>query len=240
MSEANRTPTADGSNGNIEKQGVEGGMAPILQLVAAAQRRFRSELVKLLEDGGLTRERYVRYLSMQYHMTKGVQRPFLTIAAHPDLSRRRELRKFICNFANEEEFHYAVAARDLEQLGEKILPIPFDVELWWAYFDKIVVDRPFVRLGATAVLENLGPGSREEVAALFGRANYLTPKNTVFLRIHQHDETIPHGDQIIAALSSTRFDAQHYADLREGAQKGTILYLRMAAWAFYGDAVYEL
>ncbi len=225
------SPTTETSKAATEQ------LAPVLGLVVAAQQRFKSELEKLLDDGGLTRDRYIRYLSMQHHLTKGMQRQFLTIAAHADLGRRRELRKFLVSFVNEEELHFEVAARDLENLGTEPLPIPFDVELWWAYFTRIVVERPFVRLGATCILENISGTSKEVVSTLFSRTGFMTPKNSVFFRIHQQDD---HGNEVVNALSAARLEQRHYDDLREGAQKGAILYLRMVAWAFYGDSVYAI
>src|ERR1700760_2451951 len=83
---------------------------PVIAVVQAAQEEFRRLLRKSRESGGVTRERYVRYLSMQYHLTKEVQRPFMTIASHPSLARRKKLRDFLYGFALEEEPHFAVAA----------------------------------------------------------------------------------------------------------------------------------
>lgn len=206
----------------------------IIPIVEAAKAEFRGMLEEVAKDGGLTQERYARYLSMQYHLTKGVQRPFLTIAAHEDLGTRRELRKFLVGFANEEEFHFEIARRDLEAMGLEPHPISFDVELWWAYFNSIVQTRPFVRLGATCILENIADGSRDLIQKLFGEAKYLTQKNTVFFRIHQHDESLPHGEEILAAVSNGKLEDRHFEDLREGARKGMTMYLRMAHWALYG------
>jgi predicted GNAT family N-acyltransferase len=129
---------------------------PVLAVIQVAQQEFRKLLLAMRETGGVTRERYVRYLSMQYHLTKEVQRPFMAIAAHPVLARRKKLRDFLYAFALEEEPHFAVAADDLDNLGEKPLPIPFDTELWWAYFNSAIGTRPFVRLGAACVLEIWG------------------------------------------------------------------------------------
>src|SRR5437868_9535969 len=98
--------------------------------IADAQERFAELLKSYLLDHPTTVDQYIRYLSFQYHLTKDVQRYFLAIAAHGDLARRRGLREFLYNFANEEELHYLVAANDLAKLGLRPLPRPFDVELW--------------------------------------------------------------------------------------------------------------
>jgi hypothetical protein len=177
-----------------------------------------------------TRSQYVRYLSMQYHLTKGVQRYFLTIAAHHDFARRRQFRDFLIKFANEEELHYLVAANDLYKLGEMPIMMPFDVELWHAYFEKVTASRPFLRLGTACVLETISAGKARAWVKKALEGKFLTAENTKFLVLHQH-ETLPHGDQLIDAIKSGSLEDRHFADLIEGAKKGTVLYLRLAEWA---------
>ena len=162
----------------------------------------------------------------------------MMITAHPALARRKKLRDFLYNFALEEEPHFSVAEDDLDNMGEKPLPIPFDVELWWAYFNSIVPTRPFVRLGATCVLENLGPGAGALGREMLAATPFLNKLNTRFLEIHFH-EVLPHGDQIIQAMTSVPLAEQEIADCREGAVNGAIMYLRMAAWVFRDDAMAE-
>ncbi len=177
---------------------------------------------------------YVRYLSFQYHLTKGVQRHFMKVAGHPRLSGKNRLREFLFKFALEEEPHYRVAEVDLDRMGEKPLPCPVDVSLWWAYFDQIVEHRPFVRLGATCVLENLGAGAGTLGHRLLDEAPFLNKSNTRFLTIHFH-ELLPHGDQIISALASAPLEPLDVEELVEGANIGSILYLRMVGWAMMTD-----
>ncbi|MDH4458707.1 MAG: hypothetical protein QE272_08410 [Nevskia sp.] len=159
-----------------------------------------------------------------------MHRYFMTAAAHSDLARRKRLRKFLVDFANEEELHYLVAANDVHKLGRELLPEPFDVTLWHAYFEKVIVERPFIRLGAACILENISSGVAREPSRQALIAPFLHRDNTKFLVLHQH-ETLPHGQQIIEALSSAELDASHWADLLDGARKGTVFYLRMAEWA---------
>lgn len=205
-------------------------LADLYACIAEAQERFAELLKSYLLDHPTTVDQYIRYLSFQYHLTKDVQRYFLAIAAHGDLARRRGLREFLCNFANEEELHYLVAANDLAKLGLRPLPMPLDVELWHTYFSKVVVERPFVRLGAAAILENISDGVAKEWVRKALQGSFLTRDNTKFLVLHQH-EALPHGQQILAAIEAADLDPQHLADLNEGARKGTVLYLRMAEWA---------
>lgn len=195
-----------------------------------AQERFAELLSTYLVAHPTTVDQYIRYLSFQYHLTRDVQRYFLTIAAHTDLARRRRLREFLCKFANEEELHYLVAASDLNALGLRPLSAPIDVELWHAYFGAIVVRRPFVRLGAAVILENISDGVAKPWVKKALQGSFLSRDNTKFFVLHQH-ETLPHGEQLLSAIEEAKLEARHFADLAEGARKGTVLYLRMAEWA---------
>ena len=207
-----------------------GDLLELYACIGDAQDRFAELLKSYLVEHPTTIDQYIRYLSFQYHLTKDVQRYFLAIAAHRDLARRRSLREFLFHFANEEELHYLVAANDLAKLGLRPLPMPFDVELWHNYFSKVVIDRPFVRLGAAAILENISDGEAKPWVRKALQGTFLTRENTKFLVLHQH-ETLPHGEQILSAVEEGGLEATHFADLIEGARKGAVLYLRMAEWA---------
>src|SRR5690606_6029510 len=92
-------------------------------IVEQAKSEFRQMLTAISEDGqGLDLERYVRFLSMQYHLTNGVQRHFMTLASHKDFSLKQKTRDFLYNFAVEEEQHYLIAQKDLQNLGQQVLP----------------------------------------------------------------------------------------------------------------------
>lgn len=215
-------------------------MFRVTAIIECAKLLFHSILVQLHQNGGMTETAYVRYLSFQHHLTNGVQRHFLTIVSHPSLAGKRHFRDFLYRFALEEEPHYDIARHDLEVLGRTVLPCPIDVKLWWAYFDSVVPTRPFLRLGATCVLENLGAGAGAIGHQLLDEAPFLNEKNTRFLRIHFHED-LPHGEQILAAIKEANPSDLEIRDLEEGATIGATLYLRMANWAigncdFPGDS----
>jgi hypothetical protein len=69
---------------------------------------------------------------------------------------------------------------------------------------------------------------------LLGEAGFITPQCMKFLEIHFH-EALPHGDQIIKALTSVRLSPEEIDDCRRGAIIGAVLYLRMATWVFRRD-----
>ena len=202
----------------------------MLRIIDSARDLFTETLLQHVAPNGLSAQVYQRYLSMQYHLTKGVQRYFFVAAAHADLGRMRKLRKFLCDFANEEELHYLVAAHDLRESGLDLLPPPIDAELWHAYFTQDVTTRPFVRLGAAAVLENLASPENRAVLRSMLTADFLHQANTKFLVLHMH-EALPHGDQILNALAAEPLDERQLQDLCEGACKGAVMYLRMVDWA---------
>jgi hypothetical protein len=202
----------------------------LASLIERGQRRFAALLHTYVPDGGGSLEQYARYLTMQFHLTRDVQTYFVAAAGHRDLARRRALRKFLVEFANEEELHYLVAANDLSALGLEVGPAPIDVVLWHSYFRGVVHERPFVRLGAACVLENIsgGPAKGEVRRAMW--APFINRANSKFLVLHQH-EILPHGDQILEALDRADLEERHLADLEFGASVAVVLYLRMAEWA---------
>ena len=209
-------------------------MNTVTEIISDAQAKLRRLLLDIDQDGGLTRERYVRFLSMQHHLTRGVQRHFLMAASHPDLARRRKLRAFLVRFANEEELHFEIARDDLARVDSDVLPKPLDVTLWWTYFDSIIASRPFVRLGATCILENISDGSEDVIGRLVSKATYLNRENTRFLTIHRHQGDVAHGAEILEALADAQLEPRHFDDLAEGARNATILYCRMIGWTLKG------
>jgi hypothetical protein len=213
-------------------------LRPLLEVVTVAQRRFNELLMQVARDGGLVPEHYRRYLVFQRHLTRDVQRSFLSAAAHPSLSGRRSLREFLFDFALEEEPHSDIARDDLAALGFDDGESPFDVRLWWAYHREVTPVRPFLRLGAACVLENLGAGGSDAARTLLAAADFITPRNSRFIQIHFH-EALPHGDQILHALDAVPLAPHELADLVQGAAEGAVMYLRMASWALGRDQVQE-
>jgi heme oxygenase len=202
--------------------------------IKEAQKLFRDKLVLMKQDGGLTRERYTRFLSMQYHLTKGVQKHFMAIAANPLTAKKRNLRKWLINFAQEEEFHFEIAKADLKELGAEPQSLPFDTQLWWNYFDKVIESRPFIRLGATCILENIAEGSSDILDDMIQSSGYLNPKNLRFLIIHRHGPNLAHGDQILEALKEADLTENERADVLVGADQATTFYMRFAHWILEG------
>ncbi|OED36821.1 hypothetical protein AB833_25775 [Chromatiales bacterium (ex Bugula neritina AB1)] len=205
-------------------------------LITNAQELFKDKLEGYLVSDTPKIESYQRYLTFQYHMTKGVQRYFFRVAASPKLARKRKLRKFFTSFANEEELHYLVAASDLRALDLEILPEPFDVSLWHAYFNSVVDERPFIRIGAALILENIADGCAKPAVKQALSADFMNRDNTKFLVLHQH-ETLPHGDQLVEAVTSASLSDEDLEDLILGARQGTVFYLRMVDWALGNDTL---
>jgi hypothetical protein len=218
----------------------EFSMEKLAQLIRKAQDALDQRLSALLGQNGLEKSMYVRYLSMQYHLTMGVQAHFYRIAGHESLINRKSLRGFLTHFADEEAPHYAIAEKDLKTLGYDPLPICLDVELWQAYFASVIDTNPFIRLGATCVLENISSKSAPLIAELIRRSDYLEPKNLRFLTIHMHNTDLPHGEQILSALANVALDKLEVEDLCRGAFVGQTLFLRMIDWALREETYREV
>jgi hypothetical protein len=203
-------------------------MKEIEQKIKTAQQTFKDLLNQLDSTGGLSRERYHRFLNMQYHLTNGVQRHFFALAGNISVGKRKGLRDFLVQFAREEEHHYAVALSDMKELGLSPSQCPLDVKLWWLYFDSIIAEHPFQRLGATCILENIAGTSSDVMNALIGKSDFLNPRNLKFLTIHRHGPNLDHGNQIIEAIKTADLSKDEHADLLIGADIATTMYMRMS------------
>jgi hypothetical protein len=203
----------------------------VKSIIRDAQGALKDRLEGLAAAKGIQKDMYIKYLSMQYHLTKDVQSHFYRIAGHSTLVNRKSLREFLVKFADEEAPHYAIAEKDLKHLGVSPLAVPMDVELWRAYFLSVLDHNPFIRLGATCILENITQDSGEIIRSLIKRSDYLEPRNLMFLTIHMHGAQLPHGDQILAALADVTLTASEVQDLEKGATYGAAMFLRMLDWA---------
>jgi hypothetical protein len=202
------------------------GMAPFVEalesIVQKANILFADKLTNNLWNG-LEIEQYIRYLQIQYHLTKGVQNTFLALAAHEDTRPYKKLRPFLVNFGYEEEMHYKLAEKDLKELGSETGSMPFVVELWWAYQKAILPVKPMERLGATAILENIGNYAAPIIKDLFAEADFINKRNSSFTLVHMHEE-LPHGAQILDVLANEYFSELHQTQILEGAKRATWLY----------------
>lgn len=206
------------------------------ECILQAQSLLARLLATALDGRPASRDQYARYLSFQYHLVKDVQADFLAAADHHDLARRHTLRDFLLRFANEEEARHLVAAKDLAAMGRTPLPVNIDVELWHAYFRPITRERPLIRVGAAALVENMvaGPASQRMERALQG--SFLTGSNTRFVLQHWREGRTP-GREILDALHGADLERRHVQDLVEGADKATVLHLRMFEWALESDSL---
>lgn len=213
-------------------------MKKVNELVKLAQDEFRNKLLEINNEDGLTKERYRRFLNMQYHLTKGVQRHFMAIAGNITVARKKNLRKWLINFAQEEEFHFEIAKADLKELGFEPEEMPFDTKLWWLYFDSIIETNPFIRLGATCILENIADGSSDVLDTLIKKSSdFLNPKNLRFLTIHRHGPNLDHGNQVLGVLSDADLNEKELSDVEKGAEVGKILYMRFVHYIVTGKYI---
>lgn len=213
-------------------------MDKIIKATELAQTEFR----KLIEgsqiaEKGLERDQYVRYLQMQYHLVKEVQKQFFEIAGHPDIFPKRKLSEFLVGFGVEEGPHYKMAERDLNDLGADLGEAPFDVKLWWSYFSEVIKTRPLVRLGGTCVLENVGSSVGDLIDAALEKSPFLTKKNTTFLILHKH-EVLNHGEEILEALGQADLNRQEQEDVLQGIEDAKCLFFRMFHWVLGGKCLY--
>lgn len=205
-------------------------------IVERARVKANERVCRAIGEVSFTREAYVRFLLNQYHLTNGMQKPLLRVAASERLSKKRKLREFLFRFALEEEPHYLLAASDLQALGEPTGFPPLESALWWAYFNSTLDNEPFQRLGGTCILENIGVGLGDVIKPLFKVNDFLRPDTTRFLRLHLHEE-IPHGDQVFGILEQSHLETRDLDELILGARVAAVIYLRMLEWYFDSDPI---
>ena len=113
--------------------------------------------------------------------------------------------------------------------------MPLDNQLWWHYFNGVLQERPFIRLGATCILENIADGSNDVLDHLIKASSFLNPKNLRFLMIHRHGPNLAHGDQILEALEHADLSEAENEDVLKGAEIATTLYMRFTHWILTGE-----
>jgi hypothetical protein len=206
----------------------------VLNVLQSAQNRFK-DLLGPFSETGLSLDQYKRFLTMQFHLTKGVQRPFFLMAASSTFTHRPKMREFLVEFGMVEELHFKIAEKDLENLGSKPGPMPEAVAQWWSTFEPFLFDQPLVRLGATVILENITKGSSELLDHVLSRSSFLNQKNTKFLQIHRHEE-LPHGDQILDALDQAKLSHDEWAEVAQGAKMASDFYESFLTWVLQNKA----
>ena len=212
---------------------------PLVSIIERAQNSYAEILREVHAGGGLRLDPYVRYLSMHYHLTSEVEQHFLLVVSHPSLVRRRRLRNFLNERAIDKASHFDLVKNDLRNLAADPLKIPVDGELWRAYFTPVAQSRPFARLGAAAVLENLPIQGNSFGLNMIQGATFLDRRNTSFIEKFFHTGT-PLVAPTLQALRSVRLQKSEVADCLEGAAKGAILYLRMVAGVFLRDPLLQI
>jgi len=71
-----------------------------------------------------------------------------------------------------------VAGNDLAKLGRNVGPCPLDVKTVACLLQATLDERPFMRLGAALVLENLSAGEAREHVKRALSASFLSRENT--------------------------------------------------------------
>ena len=210
-------------------------MKNVLDNVEKAKADFRT-LIEASEiaNNGLEREQYIRYLQMQYHLVKDVQRQFYQIAGHPEIYSNRKLSEFLIGFGTEEGPHYKMAERDLADLDAPLGTPPLDVKLWWNYFGNLIPSKPLVRLGGTCVLENVGSAVGDLIDLAISKSSFLTPKNTTFLILHKH-EVVNHGEQVLEAIANAKLSDEQLSDICLGIAESEVMFQRMFHWVLKGQ-----
>lgn len=178
------------------------------------------------------REFHWRMSSLQQTLAAGTRRRYLALATQLDLAGRGVVRDLVSRWAIDDELQAAFAERESWRSEQEPLEASLDAKLWEAYFDAIVVARPWATLGAAAVWEAMSG-----VEATLGRENRLAGATALASRLESHFSKLSHSDepsradQLVAALQAEDWDDEEISELIAGAAAGRLMGLRMVRWA---------
>ena len=178
------------------------------------------------------REFHLRMSSLQQTLAAGTRRRYLALATQLDLAGRGDVRDLVYRWAMDDELQEAFAESGCWRTEKELLETALDAKLWAAYFDAIVVARPWAALGAAAVWEAMSG-----VGATLGRERRLAGATALASRSASHfseptDRQEPaRADELVAALQSEDWDDEEMSELIEGAVAGRLIGLRMVRWA---------
>lgn len=181
-----------------------------------------------LEAGGVAlggaerRDLQVSMLSLRVALANGSRRRYAALASTLDLIGHPGLHDLALRWGTDDEFHERTSEALLWQLGAEPIETPLDAKLWDAYLDAIVVEQPWVTLGAMAAWEGLSAAAIElaRTAAASGR----------ILSINPSDQSSRVAD-LSAALRVEPLDQEAWRQLAEGASAAGVMGLRMVRWA---------
>ena len=178
------------------------------------------------------REFHLRMSSLQQTLAAGTRRRYLALATQLDLAGRGVARNLVYRWAMDDELQEAFAESESWRTEKELLETALDAKLWEAYFDAIVVARPWTALGAAAVWEAMS-----DVGATLGRERRLAGATALANRSASHfseptDREEPtRADELVAALQCADWDDEEMSELIEGAAAGRLMGLRMVGWA---------
>jgi hypothetical protein len=178
------------------------------------------------------REFHLRMSSLQLTLAAGTRRRYLALATQLDLAGRGAMQDLVYRWAMDDELQEAFVDSESWRTEKEPLESPLDAKLWEAYFDAIVVARPWAALGAAAVWEAMSG-----VGVTLGRERRLAGATASAGRSASHfseptDREEPtRADELVAALQSEDWDDEELDELIEGAATGRLMGLRMVRWA---------
>ena len=169
------------------------------------------------------REWLVRLWSLRWGLARGTRRRYLTLATLFDLAGHGALRDVVYQWATNDDCHERGAEAALRDLGADAMETPLDANLWDAYLDAIVVERPWLTCAAMGAWEELAATAIELGEQRAARASRL-PVTTFSDRSSRWEE-------LAAALRGETLDADELAAIVDGISAARVIGLRMMRWA---------
>lgn len=219
-------------SGNREVTSLESQMERVVAELEWGVEALRNEWRAAAIGTCAEREFHWRVSVLRQALAAGTRRRYLALATQLDLAGRGVVRDLLSRWAMDEELQHKFAERESWPRKNKPLAAALDANLWEAYFDAIVVARPWATLGAEAVWEAMSG-----VGATLGRENRLASATALANRLASHLSKLSQcdkpsrADELVAALQGENWDDEEMSELIEGAVTGRLMGLRMVRWA---------
>ncbi|KTD56847.1 hypothetical protein Lsai_1824 [Legionella sainthelensi] len=179
-----------------------------------------AESVILLLDK-IDLNKYLNFLEMMYHYTRDSGKR-LQHAAEQAQSER--IKKVFAELAQEEQYHYRLAEKDLQTFGKKPEPeapsVVLEFDQFWM---TIASEEEYQFVGALYVLENVARLLKTSVMPHFVRLN-IGPEQGKFILTHLVADD-DHGDQLRLLCHHTTDTVVSQIEI--GAQKASAFWIKI-------------
>lgn len=169
------------------------------------------------------REWLVRLWSLRWGLARGARRRYQALATQFDLAGHGVLGALVDRWSTDDNGHERVAEAALWELDADAAEAPFDAKVWDAYLDAVVIENPWLTLGAMAAWEELAASAIELGEQRAARASRLP--------IVAFGDRASRWEELATPLRDATLDSMELEALLEGVAAARVMGLRMVRWS---------